>query len=128
MQRLRFKRIDAFVYGRSSGNPAGCIYLNGPEAISPGQMQQIAREMAGCVSEVVYVYHDGDTIKLRFHSAECEVAFCGHGTIAAMHDLIKNDPDLLRKPIISIQIADQQILIRNDIAEEDAVFVSAPRH
>lgn len=126
MQRLRYKKIDAFVYSRSGGNPAGCIYLDSPEMISPDQMQQIAREMAGCVSEVVFISREDDTITLRFFSAECEVSFCGHGTIAAMHDLIKNDPDLLRKPIISIQIADQQILIRNDIAEEDAVFVSAP--
>ncbi|HII98090.1 MAG TPA: PhzF family phenazine biosynthesis protein [Methanoregula sp.] len=126
MQRLRFKKIDAFVCARSSGNPAGCIYLDSTEMLSPEQMQQVAREMAGCVSEVVFVSREDDNITLRFFSAECEVAFCGHGTIAAMHDLIKNDPDLLRKPIVSIQIGDQQILIRNDIAEEDAVFVSAP--
>lgn len=126
MQRLRFKKIDAFVDGRSGGNPAGCIYLDGPEALTPDQMQQIARELAGCVSEVVYVYREDDIPTLRFFSAECEVAFCGHGTIAVMYDLIKNDPDLLRNPIVSIHIGDQQILVRNEIAEEDAVFVSAP--
>ncbi|MCK9579576.1 MAG: PhzF family phenazine biosynthesis protein [Methanoregula sp.] len=126
MQRLRFKKIDAFVYSGSGGNPAGCIYLDRPDAISPDQMQQIAREMAGCVSEVVYVYRENDIVTLRFFSSECEVAFCGHGTVAAMNDLIKYDPDLLRNPIISIHIGDRQILIRNTIAEEDAVFVSAP--
>ena len=78
MQRLRFKKIDAFVYDRSSGNPAGCIYLDGPEAISVEQMQQIAREMAGCVSEVVYVYQEDNITTLSFFSSECEVAFCGH--------------------------------------------------
>lgn len=126
MQRLRFKKIDAFVFNRSGGNPAGCIYLDSPDAITPDQMQQIAREMAGCVSEVVFVYSEDEVLTLRFFSAEREVAFCGHGTIAAMYDLVKNDPDLLLKPIISIHIGDQQILVRNEIAEEDAIFVSAP--
>jgi PhzF family phenazine biosynthesis protein len=126
MKRLRFKKIDAFVSGRSSGNPAGCIYLDSPDAISPLQMQQIAREMAGCVSEVVYVYREDERFTLRFFSSEGEVAFCGHGTIAAMYDLIKSDPDLLRNPIISIRIGDRQILVRNEIAGNDSVFISAP--
>ena len=66
MQRLRFKKIDAFVFNRSSGNPAGCIYLDRPDEISPAQMQQIAREMVGCVSEVVFVYREDDVTTLRF--------------------------------------------------------------
>lgn len=126
MQRLRFKKIDAFVFNRSGGNPAGCIYLDGPEAITTGQMQQIAREMAGCVSEVVYVYPEDDVTTLRFFSQECEVAFCGHGTIAAMYDLVKNDIDLRRNPIFRIRIGNKQILVRNEIAGADAVFISAP--
>jgi PhzF family phenazine biosynthesis protein len=126
MQRLPFKKIDAFVYNKSSGNPAGCIYLDSPDAISVGQMQQIAREMAGCVSEVVYVYREDNVTTLRFFSSECEVAFCGHGTIAAMYTLIKNDISLLRNPIMRIRIGDRQILVRNEIAGSDSVFISAP--
>jgi PhzF family phenazine biosynthesis protein len=126
VQRFRFKKIDAFVFNRSGGNPAGCIYLDGPETISSDQMQQIAREMAGYVSEVVYVYPEDEITTLRFFSSECEVAFCGHGTIAAMYDLVKNDPDLLRNPILRIRIGDRQILVRNEIAGADAVFISAP--
>jgi PhzF family phenazine biosynthesis protein len=126
MQRLRFKKIDAFVFNRSGGNPAGCIYLDGPEAISSDQMQQIAREMAGCVSEVVYMYQEDDVTTLRFFSSECEVAFCGHGTIAVMYDLIKSDTNLLRNPIIRIRIGNKQILVRNEIAGSDSVFISAP--
>jgi PhzF family phenazine biosynthesis protein len=126
MQRLRFKKIDAFVHERSSGNPAGCIYLEGPDTISPDQMQQIAREMAGCVSEVVYLYQEDDITTLRFFSSECEVAFCGHGTIAAMYDLIRNDPMLLRNPIIRIHIVNRQILVRNEIAVADSIFIGAP--
>ena len=73
-------------------------------------MQQIAREMAGCVSEVVYVYQEENTIAFRFFSSECEVAFCGRGTIAAMHDLIRNDLTLMRIPVLNIRIGDREIL------------------
>lgn len=127
MQRYRFKKIDAFVMGRSSGNPAGCVYLPSEDALSTEGMQQIARELSGCVSEVVYVYpYDGHT-SLKFFSAEREVAFCGHGTIAAMYDLIKNDPVLSRDPVTRIHTLGQELLVRNEIAKADAVFISAPQ-
>jgi PhzF family phenazine biosynthesis protein len=126
MQRLRFKKIDAFVFNRSGGNPAGCIYLDRPDTLTPDQMQQIAREMAGCVSEVVYVFQEHEIITLRFFSSEREVAFCGHGTIAAMYDLIKSDVNQLRNPILRISIGDRQILVRNEITGSDAVFIGAP--
>lgn len=126
MKRLRFKKIDAFAGNQSTGNPAGCIYLDNPGALEPAEMQQIAREMAGCVSEVVFVsFLDGHTT-LRFFSSECEVAFCGHGTIAAMYDLIKSTPCLMLDPIIRIRIGDREILVKNEIPENDAVFISAP--
>ena len=115
MQRYRFKKIDAFVMGQSTGNPAGCVYLPSEDALSAEGMQQIARELAGCVSEVVYVYPDDGHTGLRYFSAEREVAFCGHGTIAAMYDLIKNDPSLSRDPIARIHIGRQELLVRNEI-------------
>lgn len=126
MQRLRFKKIDVFSYQKSGGNPAGCIYLDNPDALSPVQMQQIAREMSACVSEVVYVYREENITTLRFFSSECEVAFCGHGIIAAMYDLIKNNLTLLRDPVIRIRIGGRETLVRNDIAKTDSVFISAP--
>jgi PhzF family phenazine biosynthesis protein len=127
MQRYRFKKIDAFVMGRSSGNPAGCVYLPSEDALSAEGMQQIARELAGCVSEVVYVYPDDGHTGLKFFSAEREVAFCGHGTIAAMYDLIKNDPVLSFDPVTRIHVGGQELLVRNEIAKADAVFISAPQ-
>ncbi len=69
MERYRFKKIDAFVQGNSTGNPAGCIYLPTEDALSEENMQQIARELAGCVSEVVYVYLSEGHTGLRFFSA-----------------------------------------------------------
>ena len=125
MQRYRFKKIDAFVFGQSTGNPAGCVYLPGEDALSAEKMQQVARELAGCVSEVVYVYPDNGHTSLRFFSAEREVAFCGHGTIAAMYDLIKNDPVLSLDPITRIHVGEQELLVRNEIAHADSVFISA---
>jgi PhzF family phenazine biosynthesis protein len=127
MQRYRFKKIDAFVQGRSTGNPAGCVYLPDEDALSLGCMQQIARELAGCVNEVVYLYPDDGHTGLRFFSAEREVPFCGHGIIAAMYDLIKNDPVLLRDPITRIHIGRQELLVRNEIVKADSVFISAPQ-
>jgi PhzF family phenazine biosynthesis protein len=89
-------------------------------------MQQIARELSGYVSEVVYVYPNEDCTGLRYFSAEREVAFCGHGTIAAMYDLIKNDSGLARDPIIRIRVGGRELLVRNEIATKDSVFISAP--
>lgn len=113
--------------GRSTGNPAGCVYLPADDSLSAGDMQQIARELAGCVNEVVFVYNDDGHTVLRFFSAEREVAFCGHGTIAVMYDLIKNDPALLRDPIIRIHAGRQELLVRNEIVIADSVFISAPQ-
>jgi PhzF family phenazine biosynthesis protein len=126
MQRYRFKKIDAFVEGQSGGNPAGCVYLPDQNALSDEGMQQIARELAGFVSEVVYVYPDEGHTGLRFFSAEREVAFCGHGTIAVMYDLIKSNPEMAQNPIIRIHVQGRDLLVRNEIASADAVFIGAP--
>jgi PhzF family phenazine biosynthesis protein len=126
MQRYRFKKIDAFVEGQSTGNPAGCVYLPNQDALSDEGMQQIARELSGFVSEVVYVYLEEGNTTLRFFSSEREVAFCGHATIAVMYDLIKNDPERARNPVARIHVQARELLVRNEIASADAVFISAP--
>ena len=126
MQRLRFKKIDAFVDGQSNGNPSGCIYLTDPDALTATGMQQIARELAGYVSEVAFVYPDEGHTGLRFFSAEREVPFCGHCTIAVMYDLIKNDGARAWDPIARIHVQGRDILVRNEIASADSVFVSTP--
>jgi PhzF family phenazine biosynthesis protein len=126
MERYRFKKIDAFVEGQSTGNPAGCVYLPDEKALSADGMQQIARELAGFVSEVVYVYPDEGHKALRFFCSEREVAFCGHGTIAVMYDLMKNDAALALDPIIIVHIPGRELLVRNEIASADSVFISTP--
>ena len=87
MKGFRFKKIDAFTGGHAPGNPAGCVYPDAAGDISDGEMQEIARQLKGFVSEVAYVFPEGEGFFLRYFSSEKEVDFCGHATVAAMHDL-----------------------------------------
>ena len=127
MKKLAFKKIDAFATGQSTGNPAGAIYLDDENDLSPAEMQRIAAEMKGFVNEVGYVSRiDPDTFRLKYYSSEREVDFCGHATVAIMYDLIKNDAGLLKKPALNIVTSKAKLLVRNRIPDEDAVFISAP--
>jgi len=55
MKELKFKKIDAFTNSTSSGNPAGCIYLD-DDSLTPAEMQSAAKELKGFVNEVVFIY------------------------------------------------------------------------
>lgn len=90
MKSFRFKKIDAFTGGHAPGNPAGCVYLDGLNDIAAEEMQEIARQLKGFVSEVAYVSPEGEGCFLRYYSSEREVDFCGHATVATMHDLFSN--------------------------------------
>jgi len=127
MKKLVFKKIDAFATDKSSGNPAGAIYLNSENELDPKDMQRIAAELKGFVNEVGYISKiDTDTFNLKYYSSEREVEFCGHATIAIMYDLLKNNPELLKKSTINIVTSKGKLLVQNRIADEDAVFISAP--
>jgi PhzF family phenazine biosynthesis protein len=127
MKRFPFKKIDAFAKAGSSGNPAACVYLT--EEASPDEMQRIAQELKGFVSEVVYclpLQSDAVDYSLKYYSSECEVAFCGHGTIACMYDLIAHDTALLSKEEIIIRTSMGDLTVYNQIRDTDAVFITAP--
>lgn len=126
MKKFKFKKIDAFTKGGSAGNPAACIYLDDFSHITEEEMQKIAAEMKGYVSEVGYIFR-GDEINLRYFSAECEVNFCGHATIALMHDLIKKDKYLSEKEVVKIKVKQDILDVFNDIAQNDSVFITAPK-
>ncbi len=127
MKRYRFKKIDAFATATSSGNPAGIIALNAQPDISDQDMQRIARELKGFVSEVGYLWkHDDETYRLRYFSSEREVEFCGHATIAIMHDLIKNNDNLINRKTISIVTNKGRLEVVNRVPSENAVFITAP--
>jgi PhzF family phenazine biosynthesis protein len=126
MKGFPFKKIDAFTSGASAGNPAACIYLRKAGSISEEEMQRIARELEGYVNEVVYLFPEKEGVFLRYYSAECEVDFCGHGTIAVMHDYIRSHSDLINRYSVKIRVKDEYLDVYNRLNEEDSVYVTAP--
>ncbi|MBN1636476.1 MAG: PhzF family phenazine biosynthesis protein [Deltaproteobacteria bacterium] len=128
MRKFSFKKIDAFASQESDGNQAGAIYLSPDERISAQEMQRIARELKGFVSEVGYVRPvDEKSFDLKYYSSEREVDFCGHATIAIMYDLIAGSQKLIEKPTINISTSKGTLLVENRIQQENAVFISAPQ-
>lgn len=126
MKSFQFKKIDAFTKGTSSGNPAGCLYLDQITDITDAEMQQIAKELKGYVNEVVYLFPEKNTYLLKYYSSECEVDFCGHGTIAIMYDFLSSHPELLTKEEVYIRVKDQTLLVKNQIQQDDSVYITAP--
>ena len=124
IKTYKFKKIDAFTDGNSFGNPAGCVELE--QVLSHEDMQQIALELKGFVSEVGYVKRKGDIFALKYYSSEREVEFCGHATIAIMYETIKNDYRLMDKDEITIHVNAGKLSVFNRISEENAVYIMAP--
>jgi len=129
MDEYSYKKIDAFTSEKSLGNPAACIYLDNGQTLAEDKMQAIARQHKGFVSEVVYCGESSlADYKLVYYSSECEVDFCGHGTIACMYRLIKSTPDLMEKSELLIETNRKGLLtVYNRIVEQDAVFITAPQ-
>lgn len=127
MKSFSFKKLDAFAAGSSGGNPAGMISLASFAEISPAGMQQIARELRGFVNEVGFVCRTGpDRLALRYYSAEREVLFCGHATIAILYDMLAGNDDLRQLPAIRFDTANSSLVAENRIRDEQAVFISSP--
>lgn len=127
MTRLQFKKIDAFATKESEGNPSGYILLNSLSDLTDSQMQKIARDLKGFVNEIGFVAQTSDKcFSLKFFSSECEVAFCGHATVAIMYDLIKNDLKLKRLEKIYFKTRRGELSVKNEILNEDAVFIMSP--
>ncbi len=127
MKKYIYKKSDAFTSGLSLGNPAACIYT-GRDKLSEEAMLNIAKQHKGFVSEVVYCSNsDNYDCKLVYYSSECEVDFCGHGTIAAMYELLKSDDELrCKKEIVFETNRKGALVLYNEIKEEDAVYIEAP--
>lgn len=127
MKSFSFKKLDAFAVGSSGGNPAGMISVASFADISPAEMQRIARELRGLVNEVGFVCRTGpDRLALRYYSAEREVLFCGHATIAILYDLMAGNDDLRQLPAVRFDTANCSLVAENKIEEEQAVFISSP--
>lgn len=127
MRSLRFKKLDAFSVGGSSGNPAGAVYLEKPNDLSPTEMQALAKQLHGVVSEVGFLSRiEQDHFWIRYYSSVREVDFCGHATIAIMYDLICNDPELSIKNQVSISTKNSKLIVENRIPTENCVFITSP--
>ena len=126
MRKFTFKKIDAFTGENAAGNPAGCIYLNRDDEITAAAMQKIAKELQGFVNEVAYLFPAEDGIRLKYYSSECEVEFCGHASIAIMHDWIRSSEALRQTPEVALHVNAGKLTVFNHIHEEDAVYVMAP--
>jgi len=128
MSAYFYKKIDAFTSGKSFGNPAVCLFLDEDQKLTESQMQSIALQHKGFVSEVIFCSRSEESgYNLTYYSSECEVEFCGHGTVACMYSLIKNTHSLMKETEIPIHTHLMgSLTVYNMIREQDAVFVSAP--
>jgi len=127
MKKLTYKKIDAFTSAHSTGNPAGAIYLERLSDVTIEEMQKIAQEQKGFVSEVGFIWEEGNgSFGLRYYSSEREVEFCGHATIAILYDLIKCRADLLAKNEVIIQTKSALLHVKNQIPINDSIFITAP--
>ncbi len=127
MKSYLYKKVDAFTSGASKGNPAAFIDM-GKDRMSPEAMGQIAKEHQGFVSEVVFVSRgENNLIEMTYYSSECEVDFCGHGTIATMYEMVRNDQDLKNVQKIEIWTHKKgKLWVYNEIKAHDAVYIAAP--
>jgi PhzF family phenazine biosynthesis protein len=91
-------------------------------------MLDIAKQHKGFVSEVVYCSpKEQFSFSLVYYSSECEVDFCGHGTIACMYNLIKENPYLLDQREIEIHTNRKgSLIVYNEIQTHDSVYITAP--
>ena len=128
MHAYQYRKIDAFTFKNSTGNPAACIYLDNNQVLSDTEMLNIAKQHKGFVSEVIYCTKNADfSYNLLYYSSECEVEFCGHGTIACMYNLIKEDSSLLNQKEFIIHTNKKGTLrVFNEIPAQDAVYITAP--
>ncbi len=127
MKEFKFKKIDAFATNNSQGNPAGYILLEDLKDVSEQEMLQIARELKGFVNEVGYVAQiSEDAFELRYYSAEREVDFCGHATIAILYDIIKTDSSLMNKDRLKIYTNKGKLTVENRVDLDDCVFIMSP--
>ncbi|MBP7176826.1 MAG: PhzF family phenazine biosynthesis protein [Thermoclostridium sp.] len=128
MRKFQYRKVDAFTSGGSSGNPAAYLHT-GSTQLTEEEMLAVAKEHKGFVSEVVFC--SGSKVadmKLTYYSSECEVDFCGHGTVATMVDIIRNDSNLRNKSEIILETNKKGLLtVYNRLDTDNAVYITAPK-
>ena len=127
MKTVSLQKLDAFTTGKSTGNPAALVVLADAGELNREEMQQLAYELRGFVSEVGYVWPSAQVdFELRYFSCEKEVPFCGHATVAILHRLIKTRPEIFAKKELLIQTSRECLKVFNRVPEDDLVFIHAP--
>lgn len=129
MKRYRFKKIDAFAAAGSSGNPAGYVSLSPDDEITDREMQQIARELKGFVSETGFLREGtpGECdLSIRYFSCEREVDFCGHATIAIMDDVVRSDDRFRDRESLLLRTNRGVVTVLNRTGEDGMVYIRAP--
>jgi trans-2,3-dihydro-3-hydroxyanthranilate isomerase len=87
-ESLEFKLVDAFAVSSYSGNVAGVVLR--ADGLSDRQMQLIAREFNA--SETTFIFEPtvrDAAVRFRWFTPGCEVGFCGHATLGAVHALLE---------------------------------------
>lgn len=88
MNPLEFRLVDAFASSPYTGNVAGVVF--DADTLTDHQMQLIAREFAAPETTFVLQPSAKDAaVRIRWFSPACEVSFCGHATLGAIHALIE---------------------------------------
>lgn len=110
------------------GNPAAYLHT-GSTPLTAEEMLAVAKEHKGFVSEVVFCSASNVAdVKLTYYSSECEVDFCGHGTVATMVDVIRNDDKLREKSEITVETNIKGLLtVYNCLEGDNAVCITAPK-
>lgn len=127
MKQYRYIKSNAFTSGASTGNPAASIFVD-EDCLSPEQMLQIAAEHKGFVMETVFCSpSEMAACKLTYYSSECEVDFCGHGTIATMYSFVNDNDSNRQTKVLSVETNKKGVIsVYNEIDTEDAVYIEAP--
>jgi PhzF family phenazine biosynthesis protein len=87
--RREIVRVDAFVGPGLAGNPAAVVLAD--EQLPPEERQAIATDLD--LPATAFPDRDGEAWSLRWHGPREELAFCGHGTLAAAGVLLQRGLD-----------------------------------
>lgn len=128
MRKFPYRKVDAFTSDGSLGNPAAYLHT-GSTQLTDEEMLAVAKEHKGFVSEVVFCSASKvANVKLVYYSSECEVDFCGHGTVATMVDVIRNDSNLREKSEIKVATNKKGLLtVYNRLDTDNAIYITAPK-
>jgi PhzF family phenazine biosynthesis protein len=124
-QNLEFKLVDAFAVSPYSGNVAGVILQ--ADGLTDRQMQLIAREFNA--SETTFILEPtvrDAAVKFRWFTPGCEVGFCGHATLGAVHALLETGrfAHALKEPgtVLPIETKSGVLTIRTESHAEKGAY------